>query len=393
MRAIYLDYNATTPLAESVLEAMAPFLHGAYGNPSSAHFLGREARDAVETARERVAALLGTRASDLVFTASGTEANNSALYAWLAHAPEHKHLVVSAVEHSSVRNFCAAHEARGYRITEVPVDGEGRLNSLDVAEALQPDTAFAAIMWANNETGVVHPIAEVAAVCAERGVPLHVDAVQAAGKMPLRLRDLPVDSAAIAGHKMYAPKGAAALYLRHGRRFRPLLWGGAQEHHRRAGTENVAGIVGLGAAADLVGRELDGERERQAALRDRFEARLREAAPDAVVHGTGAPRLPNTSSFHVLNIEAEAMVRMLSERGVCVATGAACESGTGEASHVMKAMGLDKAESHGALRVSVGRDTVQADLDRVCEALPAIVEALRHILPAEPAGPGRAAVR
>ncbi len=385
MRLVYLDANATTPVPDPVLEAMLPFLQGRFGNPSSGHVLGREAHDAMETAREQVAGLLGCRSHDVSFTAGGTEANNTALYAWLAQAPAKRHMVISAVEHASVLEFAAAHERLGYEITRVPVDGECRLDPAAVADALRPDTVCAAIMWANNETGVVNPIADIADRCRAAGVPLHVDAVQVAGKVPLRVRDVAIDSLAIAGHKMYAPKGTGALYLRSGRRYRPLMWGGNQEHGRRAGTENVAGIVALGAAAALVERELATEPARQAALRQQLERRLVEAEPQLRLHGAAAERLGNTSSFHVPNLEGEAMVRLLSEVGICVSTGAACEAGTGEPSHVMQAMGLTKEAAHGALRVSLGRSTGAEDIAAFCDALPAVVARLRAIIPAVPA--------
>lgn len=385
MRSIYLDYNATTPVAAPARDAMLPYLEAAYGNPSSAHHLGTEARDAVETAREQVAGLLGCRARDVTFTASGTEANNTALAAWLAQAPTRQHIVTTAVEHSSVLAYVEECERHGYAVTRVPVDAQGRLDARDVANALRPDTVCAAVMWANSETGVIHPIADVARICRDAGVPLHVDAVQVAGKMPLNIRDLPIDSAAIAGHKMYGPKGAAALYLRSGRRFRPLLWGGPQEANRRAGTENVPGIVGFGVAAEIVRGELATEPHRQEGLRTILEAKLQQTVPAAVIHGTAVDRLPNTTSFHITNIEAEAMVRMLSERGFCVSTGAACDSGSGEPSHVMAAMGLDKSESHGALRVCMGRETQDAEVRAFCEALAAVVQTLERIIPAAPA--------
>lgn len=381
---IYLDNNATTRVPEPVVETMLPYLRDAYGNPNSAHALGRAARDAVDTAREQVAVLLGCRTHDVVFTSGGTEANNTALYAWLAQAPDKRHLVLSAVEHASVLEFAAAHERLGYAVTRVPVDADGRIAPGDVAAALHPETACVAIMWANNETGRVHPIEEIADLCAAAQVPLHVDAVQMAGKRPLRVRDLAIDSLAISGHKIYAPKGTGALYLRSGRRYRPLLWGGRQEHGRRAGTENVAGIVALGAAAALVQSELATEPARQQALRDSMERRLRAEEPALVIHGARADRLANTSSLHIPNLEGEAMVRMLSEEGICVSTGAACEAGTGEPSHVMQAMGLSKEEGHGSLRISLGRHTTEGDVDAFCAALPRVVQRLRAIIPAEP---------
>lgn len=386
MRIAYLDHNATTPVPEPVVEAMLPYLRERYGNPSSTHVLGREARDGVEAARAQVAQLLGCRTHDLTFMSSGTEANNTALYAWLAQAPDKRHIVIGAAEHSSVMEFAVAHERLGYEVTRVPVDRDSRVDPATVAEALRPDTACAAVMWANNETGVVYPIEAIAETCARAGVPVHVDAVQVAGKRPMRVRDLPIDSLTISGHKMYASKGSAALYLRSGRRYRPLLWGGAQEHARRAGTENVAAIVGLGTAAALVERELATEPARQGPLRDRLEARVREIEPAAVLHGATVDRLANTSSFHIPNLDGEAMVRMFSEEGVCLSTGAACEAGTGEPSHVMLAMGLRKDESHGALRVSLGRGTVEEDVELFCEALPRVIERLRAILPAAPVG-------
>jgi len=381
MGPVYLDNNATTPVAPEAVEAMLPYLRGKFGNPSSAHYLGREAHTALDRARQQVAALMGCRDDRVVFVSCGSEANNTALYAWLAQAQEKRHIVISDVEHSSINAFATAQEQQGYRVTRVPVEPTGALQPDAVADALDDETACVAIMWANNETGVVHPIPEIAAICQDRGVKLHVDAVQAAGKLPMELDALPIDSAAISAHKFAGPKGAAVLYLRSGRRYRPLIYGGQQEHHRRGGTENVPGIAGMGVAAEIALRELTTEPARQGALRDAFEERLLSIVPDAVIHGTDTERLANTTSFHVANIEGEAMVRMLSEHGICVSTGAACDEGTGEPSHVMLALGLTKEEAHGSLRISLGRTTTQRDLAALADALPGIVDQLRHILP------------
>lgn len=386
MRQVYLDHNATTPVAAPVLEAMLPYFADRYGNPSSAHALGRAARDAVDTARERVATLLGCRPHDLLFTGGGTEANNAALHAWLAQAPDKRHVVISAVEHASVLEFASARERAGYAITRVPVDGAGCLDPAAVAEAIRPDTACVAVMWANNETGIVHPIPAIADRCHAAGVPLHVDAVQLAGKRPIRMREVPVDSLAVSAHKLYAPKGVGALYLRSRRRFRPLLWGGGQEYGRRAGTENVPGIVGFGAAAALVSAELDREPGRQQTLRDRLEHRLVATDPAITLHGQAADRLANTTSFHIANLEGEAMVREFSEHGIFVSTGAACEAGSGEPSHVMTALGLTKEQAHGSLRVSLGRGTGEAEIEAFCEALPAVLARLRTLLASAPTG-------
>lgn len=396
MKYVYFDNNATTPVRPEVFEAMRPFLSpdGVYGNPSSLHSAGQKAHTALETAREQVAALLGAAdPSEIVFTSCGTEADNMALIgAAFEHRAKGRHLITSAVEHHAVLHTLdyLARE-HNFEVTELPVDAEGRIRPSDLAAALRPDTILVSLMAANNEIGTVQPVAELGAICREKKVLFHTDAVQAAGKMPLDLKNLPVDMAAISGHKIYGPKGIGALYLRRGVRLQALLHGGSHEKNRRAGTENVPGAVGLGVACDLARREMESEVPRVRGLRDRFERGVLSSVPGVSVNGGGAPRLGNTSNLTFDCVEGESLVLAMDQAGfalkqpdlpgVEISTGSACASGLLEPSHVLKAIGVSRERIHGSVRFSLGHFNTEADVDFALRVLPVAVDRLRQMSP------------
>ncbi len=385
--AVYLDHNATTPLDPRVREAMLPWLGERFGNPSSIHRVGQAARNAVEEAREQVAALIGARPPEVVFTASGTEANDTVVASALESARRSTagggHLAVSAVEHPSVRQAAARAARAGLEVTRVPPGEDGVVPAAGMIGALRPDTLLVCLMLANNEVGTLQPVAAVAAECRARGIPLLCDAVQAVGKVPVDVASLGVDLLVLGAHKFGGPLGAAALWIRDGVEVESLLVGGSQERRRRAGTENVAAIVGLGAAAALARDEMDGQLqpprpEKLAALRDRFEAGLR-AVPEAIVHCRTAPRLPNTSHVAFTGVEGEALLIRLDLAGFAVSTGSACSSGTVEPSQTLLAMGLSPAEALSSIRVSFGIANRAAEVDRFLAALAVEVAALRRL--------------
>jgi cysteine desulfurase len=377
MRRIYLDYNATTPVDPRVLDAMLPFLRDDYGNPSSLHWFGQRARAAVEEARARVAGLVGAEPAEIVFTAGGSESDNMALRGVVAKAKEPRTGVVcSAVEHHAVLNAAKAmgDEGRSVRIARV---GEGGVVDLDdLAAQVDDETAVVSIMLANNETGVVQPVAEAARIAHGRGALVHCDAVQGAGKVPIDVRGLGVDLLTLSAHKLYGPKGVGCLYVRRGTPMAPLVRGGAQERNRRAGTENVAGAVGFGAAAALAREGLAAESLRIGALRDRLEERLL-AIPGSLPNGEG-PRVPNTTNASFEGVDAEALLIALDLEGVAVSTGAACAAGGLEPSHVLRAMGLPPERVQSSLRVSLGRPTTEADIDHAADVIAAVVERQRR---------------
>lgn len=398
---VYLDHNATTPLDPRVREAMLPWLGERFGNPSSIHRVGQAARNAVEEAREHVAALIGARPPEVVFTASGTEANDtvvaSAVESARRSAAGGGHLAISAVEHPSVRQAAARAARAGLEVTRVPPGEDGVVPPAAMIGALRPDTLLACLMLANNEVGTLQPVAAVAAECRARGIPLLCDAVQAVGKVPVDVASLGVDLLVLGAHKFGGPLGAAALWIRDGVEVESLLVGGGQERRRRAGTENVAAIVGLGAAAALARDEMDGQlpppRPLQlAALRDRFEAGLR-AVPGAIVHCRTAPRLPNTSHVAFTGVEGEALLIRLDLAGFAVSTGSACSSGTVEPSQTLLAMGLSPAEALSSIRVSFGIANSAADVDRFLAALAGEVAALRRLTGSAMAAGAKVAVR
>ena len=382
MRCVYLDHNATTPLAPEVLRAMTPYLTEEFGNASSIHSVGQRARAGVEQARSQVAALLGAREKEIVFTSGGTEADNMAIRGVVgASERAGKHIVTSAIEHHAVLNTCQALEAEGVSVTYVPVSSGGVVDPEDVRRAITPDTVLITLMHANNELGTVQPIAEIAALARERKIPFHTDAVQSAGKLPLDVKELGVDLLSLSAHKIYGPKGVGALYIRRNLPLKPLFFGGHHERDRRAGTENVAGIVGLGAAAELAAAHLEAEGKRVAALRDELERRLLERVPQAGLNGDRARRTPNTTNIHFDFVEGEPLVIALDLKGVAVSTGAACSSGAVEPSHVLTAIGLSSERARASLRFSLGRSNTREDIDYVCEVLPGVVEHLRELSP------------
>ncbi len=378
----YLDNNATTSVAPEVLEAMMPFLTERYGNPSSMHSFGGLVRKDVDRAREQVAELLGAAdPSEIVFTSCGTEGDNHAIVGTLRANPDKKHIVTSRVEHPAVRSLVRSLERRGYSITEVGVDSKGRLDLDEVRDAIRPDTALLSFMWANNETGVIFPVEELAAIAHARGVPFHTDAVQAVGKVPIDLKTSGIDLLTLSGHKLHAPKGVGALYIRKGTKMVPLLVGGHQEDGRRGGTENVAGIVGLGEACRLAMEHMDEERTRVKALRDRLEEGLLATCRDAMVNGDRENRLPNTANVSFQYIEGEAILLLLNAHQIAASSGSACTSGSLEPSHVLRAMGVPYTAAHGSIRFSFSRYNTDQDVDKVLEVMPGIVERLRAMSP------------
>jgi cysteine desulfurase len=373
MDRIYLDHNATTPLDPRVFEAMRPWLEEGFGNASSLHFFGQRARAAVEEARTRVAALIGAGPAEIVFTSGGTEADNLALRGAMAAAPEgRRKVVVTAIEHHAVLNTAKALGAEGFAVEVARVTPEGRLDLEDLEARLDDTTAVLSVMLANNETGALQPVTEAAALARARGALVHCDAVQAAGKVPVDVSELDCDLLSLSAHKIYGPQGVGALYVRRGTSLKALLRGGSQERNRRAGTENVAGALGFGRAAEIARADLGGEAARLAALRDRLETRLLPI-PGARLNGAG-PRLPNTSNVSFDGADAEALLVALDLCGIAVSTGAACAAGAAEPSHVLVAMGLSPERVQASLRFSLGRATTERAIDH---AAAAVVEAVR----------------
>ncbi len=394
MESIYLDNNATTAVAPQVLEAMLPWLGARCGNPSSLHRLGAEAADAVGAARRAVARLVGARsAREIVFTSGGTESDQTALFALAregARARKARRLVATAVEHPAVLEPLAHLAREGFEVALVPVDASGALDEQRFVAVLdEAPCALATAMWANNETGAIHDVARLGARCRERGVPFHVDGVQAVGKLPMRLFDLPIDTLALSAHKLHGPKGVGALYLRRGVPFEPLLYGGPQEAGRRAGTENVPGVVGFGRAAELALSSLD-QAGRVAAQRDRLERGILASVPGTRVNAGGAARLCNTTNVLFEDLSGEALVTLLSELGVCASTGAACATGKQAPSHVLLALGLDEREASSSVRFSLSRMTQDGEIERALEVLPAAAARLRALAAPLSALSGRA---
>lgn len=370
---IYLDNNATTALAPECVDAVLACLRDSYGNPSSKHAVGERAKAHVMQARASVAQLLNAAPAEIVFTASGTEANHLAIAGALAARPGKLHVVVSAVEHPSTLDLLAHLEATGVRVTRLPVDQDGMLDLAAFEQAITPDTALVSLMWANNETGVLFPIAEAAQIVRSRGVLFHTDAVQAAGKIPLDLAQVPVDLLSLAGHKFHAPKGVGALFVRKGLKLQPMLFG-HQERGRRGGTENVPAIVGMGVACELAARELDAKAAAMAALRDRLETGVRLRIPCARINGGTALRASNTSSVRFGELAAEAILDKLDRAGICASSGAACTAGGSAPSHVLTAMGLSEAEALATVRFSLSRYTTETEIDHVIDVLAATLK-------------------
>jgi cysteine desulfurase len=380
MDLIYLDNNATTRPAPEVVAAMTEMLAEWYGNPSSVHRFGQRARAAVDHARAQVCGLIGCAESEILFTGGGTEAINTAIRGLFTARSPRKKIVTTAVEHSATHELCKQLALQGAVIVEIGVDRQGRIDLEAWQSALDDSTALATALWANNETGVIFPAAEMAAACKSRGVPFHCDGTQAAGKIPVDVKAAGFDCMSLAAHKFHGPKGIGALYIRRGLRLPPLIIGGPQERNRRGGTENVPGIVGMGKAAELAAGAL-GRMTGVAALRDRLETGILQSIPETAVNGDPSQRLPNTTNIGFSRLEAEAILLLLSERGVCASAGAACSSGSLEPSHVLKAMNIPAALAHGAIRFSLSRYTTQQEIDSALGILPAVIDRLRRVLP------------
>ena len=378
---VYLDYNATTPLAPEVVDAVVAATRDLFGNASSVHHFGQQAKAAIDDARTSVATLIGADPSEVVFTSGGTEADNLAIRgaAEAAEPTGRRHLVASAIEHEAVLNTFKALARRGWRTTLVPVDQRGIVSPDRVREAMADDTALVSVMHANNEIGTIQPIAEIAAIAHERGALMHTDAVQSAGKIPVDVRALGVDLLAVAAHKLNGPKGAGALWVKRGTRMVPILTGGKHERSRRAGTENVPAIAGFGTAARLAASKLQTEAVRIGALRDRLEATVVKDVPGTAVNGAPDARVPNTTNISFDRVEAESLLIALDLEGIAVSTGSACSSGTLEPSHVLRAMGFPAHRTQNSLRFSLGLFSTAADVDRVVAVLPALVEKLRGL--------------
>jgi cysteine desulfurase len=374
---IYFDNNATTAISPRVFEAMVPFLTEHYGNPSSSYAIARGVRSAIDQARERVADLLGCEPKEVVFTSCGTESDNTALASALQTSGG-RHIVVSSVEHSAIKNHAEALERQGYAVSWLPVAADGTLAPDQVEKALRPDTAIVSLMWANNETGVLFPVEEIAALCSARGVAFHTDAVQVPGKIPIRLKESKIDYLSISGHKFHAPKGVGALYVRRRAKYLPYLIGGHQEKGRRGGTENVASLIGLGEAAAQALEHLDEERITVRKLRDRFESGVLAALPDTRINGHRDQRLPNTSNLAFPGIAAEALLVMLDRENICASAGSACTTGSMEVSHVLRAMAVPREYAQGSVRFSFSRYNKESEVDHVLSLLPGIVRSLRE---------------
>ena len=380
MRRVYLDNNATTPLLPEVFEAMRPYFAERFGNASSIHHHGQETRAAVESARDSLALLLGCRASEIVFTSGGTEADNLAISGLSKGGGDH--VITSSVEHHAVLHASKHLEEIGCEVTFLPVDGRGLVDPDDVRRALRPNTRLISIMIANNETGVLQPVEEIGKIAAAAGVLFHTDAVQAAGKVPIDVGRIGCHALSISGHKMHAPQGVGALYVKKGTRMQPLFYGGRHERSRRAGTENVPGIVALGKAAELAKEALDrGDDKNMAALRDRLEQGILAQVDEAGVNGAGAPRVPNTTNLHFDHIDGEAIVIALDLKGLAVSTGAACSSGAIEPSHVLLAIGLRPDQARASIRFSLGKQTTREDIDFALALVPETIARLRELSP------------
>jgi cysteine desulfurase len=374
---IYFDNNATTRVLPEVAEVMLPFLTEYYGNPSSIHRFGSQVGQKITEARAQVAAIMDAADPvEVMFTSCGTEGDNAAIRGMLEARSEKRHIVTTQVEHPAVLGLCQHLEKKGYRVTWLGVDQDGELDLEELRAALSDDTALVSIMWANNETGVIFPIAEIGAIVRSKGIPLHVDAVQAAGKLPLKVKDLPIDLLTISGHKFHAPKGVGALYVRRGIPFPPFMIGGHQERNRRAGTENVAAIIGMGKAAEIALGRLAEDATRVKKLRDRLETLLLDSCPDSRVNGQRQNRLVNTLNISFRYLEGESILVLLDQQGICASTGSACTAGSSEPSHVLRAMKVPADWLQGAVRFSLSRFNTEAEVDYVNQKAPPIVQRL-----------------
>jgi len=385
MNRVYLDYNATTPVEPEVLDAMLPYFSGEFGNASSIHTFGQKARAAVETAREQVAALVGARPQEIFFTSGGTESDNHAVFGIAAPSANSRkfrpHVITSFVEHEAVLNACQALERQGVDVTYLHVDQDGLIDLEDLRGAIRQETALITIMHANNELGTVQPLEEIGRIAKDADVYFHTDAVQSAGKIPIDVHQFHLDLLSLSGHKLYAPKGIGALYVRGGTRLKQLLYGGHHQRGMRPGTENVAGIVGLGKAVEIARQSLANDAKRLSTLRDQLEHGLLHRVPHSRINASRAPRTPNTANLVFPGVEGEALLIALDLKGLACSTGAACSSGAVEPSHVLTAIGLPAEEARASLRFSLGRHSTQTDIDFALQAVPAAVAQLRQLSP------------
>ncbi|MFA5821918.1 MAG: cysteine desulfurase NifS [Thermodesulfovibrionales bacterium] len=381
MNTIYLDNNATTQVAPQVLEEMFPYLRDFYGNPSSMHTFGGQLHKKIEEARERVAQLLGAEPEEIIFTSCGTESDNTAIMSAAESFPQKRHIITTRVEHPAVLSFCKHLARKGYRITFLPVNNQGQLNIDDLIKVIADDTAVVSVMFANNEIGNIFPIHQVGEILRDRKVLFHTDAVQAVGKIPIDTKKLPVDMLSLSGHKLHAPKGIGALYVRKKTRFNPYLIGGHQERGRRAGTENVASIIALGKACELAMKDIEKESAWLSRLRDKLEQALLKSSSDTRINGDVTSRLPNTSNISFEYVEGEAILLRLNEYGICASSGSACTSGSLEPSHVLRAIGVPFTAIHGSIRFSLSRYNTEEEIDKVIEIVPGIIKDLRMLSP------------
>ncbi|MFH2122617.1 MAG: cysteine desulfurase NifS [Pseudomonadota bacterium] len=381
---VYMDNNATTKVAPEVLEVMLPYLQDYYGNPSSMHRFGGQVEAAITEARTKVATLLGADPEEIVFTSCGTESDSTAIFSALQSFPDKRHIVTTRVEHPAVKNLCENLDTltgHKHRVTRLMVDADGTLDLKKYEEALADDTAIVSVMWANNETGVIFPIAEMARMAKLRGILFHTDAVQAVGKIPINLKELDVDFLSLSGHKLHGPKGVGVLYVRRGTPFVPFLVGGHQEKGRRGGTENVASIVGLGRACELAAANMAEENSKVKALRDKLEQGLLSSIPHAILNGHKTDRLPNTSNISFEYVEGEAILLHMDQYNICASSGSACTSGSLEPSHVLRAMGVPFTAAHGSIRYSLSIYNTEEEIDFVLEKMPPIIAGLRQMSP------------
>ena len=381
MKTVYVDNNATTQVAPEVLEVMLPYFKGLYGNPSSMHSFGGDISRDIKMAREQVAAMINASSSEIIFTSCGTESDNTAILSAIRSAPDKKHIITTRVEHPAIKNLCEELSRQGYRTTFVPVDSKGSLDLDFLYNSLTEDTAIVSIMWANNETGVLFPIEEISRVMEKKRIFFHTDAVQAAGKVPIDVGKARINMLSISGHKIHAPKGIGALFIRKGTRFSPFLIGGHQENGRRGGTENVASIAGLGKASELAVRHLEESAVDVSRLRDRLESALVRDIPNAIINGDRGNRLPSTTNISFEYIEGEAILLMMNELGICASSGSACTSGSLEPSHVLRAMGVPYTAAHGSIRFSLSRYNTTEEIDYIIENLPPVIARLRDMSP------------
>lgn len=381
MKTIYLDNNATTMVAPEVLEEMHPYFSVLYGNPSSIHSFGGEVAKKIAEAREKVARLINAYPDEIVFTSCGTESDNAAILSALSLNPDKRHIVTSSVEHPAVKVLCERLATKGYRITELPVDRDGMIDIDTYRSCLTTDTAVVSIMWANNETGVIFPVEHMASIAKERGIIFHTDAVQAAGKIPINMKENQIDMLSISGHKLHGPKGIGVLYIRRGADFFPFLIGGHQENGRRGGTENVPGIIGLGKACELAYQNLKKENNYVKILREKLEEGILEKIPRCKINGHRQQRLPNTTHVSFESVEGESILLLLDQYGICASSGSACTSGSPQPSHVLTAMGVPYTMIHGSVRFSLSIYNTEEEIDFVLNVLPKIIDRLRQISP------------